>query len=103
MTIKEFSCNMEINYHTDRLENLRQIGAPEIVIQAEEKDIRNLESNVLSLSGDTELLNTEYSNVKTKKGKGGKYYYSFNDGTINYFPKAKYGRCIYRSQRIHTI
>lgn len=95
MTIREAIINMEISYRKERIAKLEELGAPSVILDAEQKTIEVLNSGKLEVGGKASLLDAEYEDVESKKGRGGKYYYSFNHGTINYFPRAKFGGCIY--------
>ena len=98
MTIKDYILTAELKNATTRLEGLINLNAPAIVIQGQQKLVSDLEKGVLVVSGDVEYLDAPYSNHEVKTGRGGKIYVSFNDNSINYFPQAKFGRCIYCSK-----
>ena len=49
----------------------------------------------MKISGDIEVLDEKVGTVQFRKGRGGKNYYIIN-GSINYYPSAKYGPFIKR-------
>lgn len=93
MTIKEFIIKCEAKSLTERAEKLEAMSAPKIMIEGCMKAVADLEAGILPVSGASELLDIEYVQHEQRKGRGGKVYVTFN-GTINYFPQAKYGRFI---------
>lgn len=95
MTIREKILEVEIANSTKRLEALEDMGMPTIVIDSMRSSIESMKSGDLKISGDTEVLEDEYISGETKKGRGGKMYVCIN-GSVNYFPNAKYGRYIKR-------
>ncbi len=96
MTIKDYIRNKLLESGKERLEKLVEISAPEIVITGQKKFIENIKSGNIEISGDTDTLSDAFETIEAKKGKGGKTYYVFN-GSINFFPKARYGMFIKRA------
>lgn len=74
----------------ERLERLIELGAPQVMIEAQKMMVDNPK-----IGGDNELLDAVISTKEIKKGRGGKEYILFND-MICFFPKAKYGMYISR-------
>ena len=93
MTIKEFICEKESLAFEDRLVKLVNMNAPQCIIDSQRKAVEDLKNGILKVGGDVESLSTEVKSVEQRKGRGGKIYVCFN-GSINYFPQAKYGRFI---------
>ena len=93
MTIKEFIIDREMVVYEGRLENLIELGAPDIMIESQRKMVDALKRGDFKVGGDSYWLDYEFSEWKTYKGRGGKMYVQF-DGKVNYFPTAKYGRYI---------
>lgn len=95
-TLKEKILDMEIKVVSERLEVFNRIeGSPQIVKDMLNNKLSEYESGNIKIGGCKSLLDTTYENHEVKKGRGGKPYISFNNGTINYFPQARYGKCIY--------
>ena len=93
MTIKQFLIESEKRMMNRRLESLKKIKAPSVVIESLANYIAEIETS-WKAGGDTELLEVEFENFVQKKGNKGKPYISFNNGTINYFPMARYGKYV---------
>lgn len=84
MTIREYiTAGM-----TERLNKLIEIGAPAVIIEGQKKAIDNPK-----VGGAVEYLNTVITSKEVKTGKGGKQYILFN-GSIQFFPNARYGMYI---------
>ena len=92
MNIKTFLMNSEKRMLEKRLENLKNIEAPEVMISSLIKTLNNFE-DTFKVGGEKELLDVEYEKHEVVKGKGGKIHLIIN-GYIVYFPEAKYGRFI---------
>lgn len=92
-TIRRFICENEARQRLERAESLAKIGAPAVMIDGCKREAERLTAGELEISGDASLLDEVVESFEVRKGKGGKPYVSFN-GTINYFPVAKYGRYI---------
>lgn len=95
VTIREFIAKSMIGGVEDRYFKLIEINAPKVVIESCEKIMRELQSGIVRVSGDTEVLDEEYKKVEVRKGRGGKTYLHINDN-VNFFPQAKYGMYIKR-------
>lgn len=93
MTIKEFILQNTITALEERLNRLIEIGAPEIVISNLSSELEGMKQGNIKIGGNTEKLERELPAWKQRKGRGGKPYIAFADGTC-YFPTAKYGRYI---------
>ena len=95
-TLKEKILDMEIKVTSKRLEAFNRIeGCPQILKDNLNSLLSEYENGSIKISGNKELLNVQYKNHEVKTGRGGKQYIAFNNGTINYFPQARYGKCIY--------
>ena len=94
MTIREKIIENELAYQKDRYAKLKEMGAPVVIIENMERVISELTAGDIKVTGETELLDLDYFNGEVKKGKGGKVYICMNNGSILYFPNAKYGRFI---------
>lgn len=79
---------------TERCEGIIKIGGPAIIIENLKKEIENLKNGILKIKDKENLLDIEFADVEWKKGRGGVPYATFNNGTINYFPNARYGAFI---------
>ena len=99
MKIKSYIIEKEVSNSMERLQKLKEIGAPNVIIESLSKEIEKLKSGNLNIGGDKELIEEEFNNKEVKKGQGGKVYIQF-DGRINYFPNAKYGRFISRVKEV---
>lgn len=95
MTVKEHIIKSTKLALKDRIYKLEDMQAPSVVIDAEKRNLENIEN--IKISGELELLEEEFETVEQRKGRGGVVYYRYN-GNINYFPKAKYGRYISKSK-----
>jgi len=97
MTIRENICKNEVRMMKERLDRLTELGAPRIIIlETLPKQIAELEAgNLTGIGGDLELLDVEVESIENRTGRGGKLYIVYN-GSINYFPAARYGRYIKR-------
>lgn len=93
MLVKEFIIKNLIESSEDRLEKLKEIGAPDIMIKSVENQIENLKSGKNKVGGSIHLLDKEYVSHECTKGKGGKLVVIIN-GNIKYCPSAKYGQYI---------
>ena len=95
-TLKEKILDMEIKVTSKRIEAFNRIeGCPQIMKDNLNNLLSEYESGNIKISGNKELLKVQYKNHEVKTGRGGKQYIAFNNGTINYFPQAQYGKCIY--------
>ena len=97
MTIKEFIIGNTAEDVRMRMEKLKEMGAPAILIRSCEEELDRLNKGDLRCSGDTFLLEEEFESHELRKGRGGIPYHVFN-GNINYFPKAKYGRFVAKGE-----
>ena len=95
MTIKQWIIEKTKDALYERKVKLEELEAPKIMITSLEEELLRLSWNELNCGGDVELLEAELTDVEKKTGRGGSIYYTFN-GTVNYFPKAKYGRFVAR-------
>lgn len=87
----------------NRLEKLKEIKAPEVMIQHNEQQIVILQNhtaidavNALVGCKTQEILTAEFISAESHTGKGGKTYLTFKTsvGQVNYFPNGRYGRFI---------
>lgn len=78
-----------------RLEKLKEINAPAIMIKQQEKMIDEIDSwTNKQCKGIEEFGDEIFASVESKKGNGGVSFvqYKLKDGRIiNFFPNAKYG------------
>ena len=99
MTIKDVIIKAELRALKERVEKLQELEAPDVMITSTEQEIDRLESGNLKIGGNVKLLEVEFVSSENKVGRGGKGYVQFN-GSINYFPNAKYGRYIAKGETI---
>ena len=92
-TIKDYILENEIKNVSERLEKLKDIRAPQVMLDGLAKELQELRKGNFKITGDKELLNYKWKTREIKKGRGGKVFIQF-DGKINYFPTAKYGKYI---------
>lgn len=93
MTVKEFIVKNELRSAAERLAKLKELGAPDIMIVGQNKIVDELKAGKIKISGAVEKLENEVMDFEVKKGRGGKQYVEFSDGTMC-FPNARYGRYI---------
>ena len=98
MTVKEYILEKEIISVGNRLERLKELGAPKIMITTLEGEVEALKQGELKIGGDLTLLDETFENREIKTGRGGSQYVQIN-GSINYFPTAKYGRYIVKNNK----
>jgi hypothetical protein len=98
MTVKEYILEKEIKSVGHRLERMKELGAPEIIITTLENEVKALEQGELKIGGDLNLLDETFESREIKTGRGGNSYVQIN-GSINYFPNAKYGRYIVKNNK----
>lgn len=98
MTIREWIIKGTLNAASYRLEKLKEIGAPEVMIEGQSKMVDNLKNGIIKIGGDTEILDEEYIGCEKKTGRGGKTYFIINN-EVNFFPAAKYGLYIKRANK----
>lgn len=94
MTIKDKIIEGLLIAGTERLNALKDMGAPNIIIVRQEKYVTDLTAGILKVGGDNNLLAEQFENMEVSKGRGGKTYYIFNNGDIKFYPQAKYGMFI---------
>jgi len=103
MKINEFLKEKILENLKKRLNKLVAIPAPEIIIEALKKEIKNIEAGKeIKISGDTKYLTHNFISDEIKIGQGGKKYTQFileNGEKVNYFPNAKYGRYIKKEKK----
>ena len=97
MTIKDFIIENTQLALVDRWKGLKNMDAPSVMIQSCEEELTRLSNHELRCGGEVKLLNEEYLSHKVKTGRGGVEYIVFN-GSINYFPRARYGRFIVKGE-----
>jgi restriction endonuclease Mrr len=104
-TVAEHMAKMFEASFATRLEKLKEIKAPEIMISQIEKNLQFVLTNdpltaVKELVGckEPELFNAIFISSETKTGNGGKKYaiYQTSMGELNYFPNARFGRWLTR-------
>ena len=79
---------------TERCEKMIEISGPAIIIENLKKEIEDLKNGILKVKDKKNLLDLEFIDIEWKKGRDGVPYATFNGGTINYFPYARYGASI---------
>lgn len=91
--VKDWIVDGLLNNAKDRLNKLKEINAPEIMINGQAKYVKKLEDGNLKgiVSGDSRALNSIMKNVRRSVGNGGKSFFVINDASIFYYPNAKYG------------
>lgn len=92
-TILDWICEHELPAYEERLAKLESINAPEIVINGQARACEDLRERRIKVGGMKELTGNPVEKFEVKRGNGGKQYVEFN-GSIRYFPNAKYGRYI---------
>ena len=85
----------ELRIAKERLDKLKEFGAPDIMIECQGKLVNDLAEGILKIKGDTQYLDEVVTSYEVKTGRGGKPYVQFHDN-IMYFPYAKYGKYIKR-------
>lgn len=100
-TVRAYLTEHLLQHHTGRLQRLRDLGAPEIVVGQEERLLAAAQAGQLGVHAgkgeDAEaLLDTAFVAVEWRKGAGGKPYALFTGGAqvVRYFPQARFGRFI---------
>lgn len=77
-----------------RIDRLKEIKAPEIMIQNDIKMIENYKSGNVKINGWNEFSQEVFKSFIWKKGNGGKEYVQFtlsDNSIVNYFPNGKFG------------
>jgi len=69
-SIREYIINYELNYWQDRLDKLKEITAPSIMLQGIQEEINNLQSDKLSLKTGKMLSESPAINPVIKKING---------------------------------
>ncbi|QQO97308.1 hypothetical protein M1M30_gp027 [Maribacter phage Colly_1] len=100
-TIKARILELTLESCSAHLKRLKEINAPEILIEGSTLYLAELERGEIEIAGSVELLEQEYVSHEKLKGNGGKSYVCFN-GTVNYFPKAKFGKYIAPVTKINS-
>jgi len=94
LIIKEYIITQELNYFENRLNKLKEINAPAIVIKNTEDEVNRLKDGILIIRGTKKLLNIKIDEQLTKvEGKQGNQVITFNNQVV-YFPDAPNGRYI---------
>jgi len=62
MTIKDFYVEKEKGPRKERIERLKELGAPTVIVEELQKKLDNLLKGKISMGGDKTLLNREYEN-----------------------------------------
>ena len=94
MKIRDKIIESMLEIVTERCEKIIEIGGPAIIIENLKKEIENLKNGILKVKDKENLLDLEFNDIEWKKGRDGVPYVTFNNGTINYFPNARYGAFI---------
>ena len=97
-TVKQFLVRVHLANAEDRLQRLKDLETPTVLIKSQEAYIQHLRNGELKVGGDKDALEDEFIKAETKTGNGGKQYVVINDGAINYFPQAHYGPYIKRKE-----
>lgn len=92
-TIREYIITAEANNLEKRIERLKEIGAPQLMVAKAEGQLAELRQGNIKIGGEVELLNETFEHYEVKKGTGGRVYIEF-DTVARYFPEAKYGKFI---------
>lgn len=105
MTIAAYILSCRVASHTDRLERLVGLLAPEMVLDRERELLARAQDGRIGpvsapKTGEPAetLLALDYTEVKWAKGRGGHHFATFTtaSGPVNYFPQAKFGPFIAR-------
>ena len=94
MKIRDKIIESMLEIVTERCEKIIEIRGPAIIIENLKKEIENLKNGILKVKDKENLLDLEFNDIEWKKGRDGVPYVTFNNGTINYFPNARYGAFI---------
>lgn len=94
MKIREHIAAGTIKALETRLEGLRNLNAPEVVLSSTMKAIEKAKIGEIGVKDKDNLLDIEVENFESKTGRGGKQFISYNNGMILYFPAAKFGKFI---------
>ena len=100
MKLKEYLLEKMKLGKENRIKRLKEINAPEIIIENEKKQYENIlkgNINLLINKWNDNDFDVEFIKEERKTGNGGKVYFQFttkDNKIINFFPNAKYGRFI---------
>lgn len=93
MKIKDYILEKEVLRVSERLEKMKEIRAPKVIIEELTKNLVKIQSGEIKVGGEIELLEEEFKQHEVKHGRDGVPYIIF-DNEVKYFPFAKYGRYI---------
>ena len=96
MTIREWVVKGVLSATEYRLEKLKEMNAPKVMIEGVGKQVESLKAGIIKIGGDKDVLDEIFESVETRKGRGGATYYCIN-GNVNFFPNARYGLYIKRA------
>lgn len=93
MTIFDVVLEKEKNAASKRLEKLKKIPAPDVILKSLSEFIKNANNEVKKFKGMSEFGKLKVNNYEVKKGRGGKPFIEFDTkiGKIYFFPVGKYG------------
>lgn len=116
MTVRESLLEKGKKYYNSqvkRLERLKEISAPQIVIEnitkelsvGDEEYANNFLNKINIKKCPTGVLDFEIINEERKIGRGGKpyYYMQTNNGEFNFFPLAQYGAVLFPNEKNKTM
>jgi hypothetical protein len=89
-TIRQYITRVAISQGEKRLEKLKSLRAPFVLVEAVEREQARWKEGTVKINGEQTLLDVEFESVETRTGNGGKKYLQFN-GSINFFPEARHG------------
>lgn len=92
-TIREVIMQGEARMLAARLEQLETIQAPTCLLEGVATNLFAARAGTLHIGGDATLLDAPAGTYQSRKGRGGKLFVEFENGTC-YFPQARYGRYV---------
>ena len=98
MKIRDKIIESMLKIVTERCEKMIEIRGPAIIIENLKKEIENLKNGILKVKDKENLLDNEFVDIEWKKGRGGVPYATFNNGSIDYFPNARYDAFITKNK-----
>jgi hypothetical protein len=97
-TIKDWILAERVFVTRQRITKLTELEAPKMILDKDQELLNDYEQGIIRITDKEQLLDTPYQNHEYTKGRGGVAYIKFNNGSILYFPNAKYGRYITKNK-----
>jgi len=102
LTVSQFLAEHILKSQKDRLAKLIEIKAPQVMLDNMQKSIKFLEEGGTGYAvrkGDSDCLGWIVISSTVKTGNGGKKFREITceEGKVNYFPQASYGRFVSKS------